>query len=163
METPPTVDVVAITSTASGVAPSDLVVAIATLHTAAATSASRERVVGAVTAVGAPASTVVGANSLVVAAAVVAPAGTATVTVTGHPPTDLLFLVASMSAPIGPVAGAAGPLDVAAVVGAPAGTASGVAGPWATVAVVGAPAWSSFDPSMGGAPYCSTSHTFTAP
>jgi hypothetical protein len=88
--------------------------------------------------------------------------------VASHPPVGSLFLAAGASAPIGPAAVAARPLDAAAAIDT--GTAAGTAGPWATTTVAGVPAgtaagtpaWPYFDPSMDGAPYWSTPHTFFA-
>jgi hypothetical protein len=54
------VDTIVVASAASGITPAALAAAIATLHAAAA---SREHVVGAVTAVGTPAGTAAGATT----------------------------------------------------------------------------------------------------
>jgi hypothetical protein len=151
MATPPVVDIVTIASAATGVAPSDLAAAIATLQAAAA--ASCEGTVGVIAAVGAPIGTAAtrhhpsvdppsvtagasasagptagAAGSLAATATVGTPAGTAAGTIAGHPPTGLLFLAAGMSTLAGPVTGVARPLD-AAIVGTPTGTVVGAAGP----------------------------------
>jgi hypothetical protein len=57
--------------------------------------------------------------SLTAAVVIGAPVGTAAGTVAGHPLVGLLFLAVGASAPAGPTAGAAGPLDAVAAVGAP--------------------------------------------
>jgi hypothetical protein len=129
------IDVITIALAAVGVT-----LAISTLQATAA--ASRERTVGAVVAA-----------SALVDTAVAHP----------HPPTSPPYLAASTSAPAGLVAGAARPLDVVITVGDPTVIAACVAGPWASDTAAGTPAWLPFNLSMGGAPYWSTSHTFTAP
>jgi hypothetical protein len=155
MATPPPLglNIVIVASTVAGVAPVALAAAIATLQ--AADASSRERVVGAVVAASAPASTAAGA----------------TATVRPHPSDDPPFVAAGMRALASPAAGAVGSLAEAAVAGAPTGTTAGVVGPWATAAITGAPAgtadpwvpaWPSFNPSMSGALCWSTSHAFFA-
>jgi hypothetical protein len=149
----PGLDIVDVASAAAGVAPAALAAAIANLQAAAI--ASRERVMGAIVATGAPAGTTAGATitacpqppvgppfvttgasalagpvvsavgTLAVVAIVDAPAGTAAGAVIGHSPVGLPFLAAGASALAGIAAGAAGSLDAAATVGAPAGTAAG--------------------------------------
>jgi hypothetical protein len=112
------------------------------------------------------------ASSLAAAAVVGTPVATTAGIAGGHPPTGLParphhpigppFLTASASAPAGPDAGIARPLDAAAVVGTPVGTTAGAIGPWATAVVagapvgtaVGAPVWPSFNPPMDGARRC---------
>jgi hypothetical protein len=165
------IDTVAVASVTAGVAPDALATTLATIQ--AATTASRERDVGAAVAVGAAAAC-------------------------PHPPADLPFSAVSASATIivgaiasfaadaalgamatvvastlvGTAAGAAAarlctlavpPLSAAGVSG-PVGTATGAASPLAAPAIidtltctaVGAPAWLSFYPSVGGALYWSS-------
>jgi hypothetical protein len=100
-----------------------------------------------------------------VVGAPVGPATGATVAARPHPLVGLPFFTADASAPIGPAMGAAGPFTVVAAVGTPAGTVVGVV-PGALIGtatcVAGDPTCPFFDPSMGAAPYWSTSHAFLA-
>jgi hypothetical protein len=80
------------------------------------------------------------AGSLADVAAIGALVGTVMGTIVGHPPADLLFLIAGASGPAGITMGTVVSLDAAGAIGAPACTVAGAASPWATVAIAGAPA-----------------------
>jgi hypothetical protein len=113
MVTPPapSLDTIAI---ASAIASADLAEAIATIQVAVA---SCERVAGVVIAAGTPVNTIVVAHP--------------------HPLAGLPFSAAGVSAPVGLVVSAVGPLAAAAVVGALTGIVVGATNPLAAAAAVG--------------------------
>jgi hypothetical protein len=178
MAYPPAIDIIAVALATVGVASADLAAAIATVQ---AVAAPHERVVGVVVAAGTTAGAAMASRphpSVGLPFFASAPAGAAagtigplaTAAVAGAPAwpsfnpamggasywstPHALFMAPQygfLMQQVEPVVGAAGTLAAAATVGTPTGTAAS------------APAWPPFfDPSMGGAPYWLTPHTFFA-